>query len=200
MNPLVIDATLKDVGLKQFFICFNDFNQTTFRNDHVDGKISLDLHLEGVVNDKLEVLVPDLRAQANFTIKEGRLKQFEPMQRLSNFLLKGRDFSDVQFGEITSSIDVRGTMLDISRMEIESTVLTMFIEGRYDLKDSTDLSIQIPLSNLKKRDQEIAPENIGVHAKAGASVFLRVRPDKNGKTAISFDPFKKLREKKKKRR
>ncbi len=196
VNPIVIDARLDDVGLKQFFYCFNDFNQTTFRNDHVDGKISLDLHLEAEVNDKLVLLMPNLRAQANFTIKDGRLKKFEPMQRLSNFLLKGRDFSDVQFGEITSSIDMRGTMLDISRMEIESTVLTMFIEGRYDLRDSTDLSIQVPLNNLKKRDQDIAPENIGVDAKAGASVFLRVRPDKNGKTSISFDPFKKLRKKK----
>ena len=90
-----------------------------------------------------------------------------------------------------------GTKMNLSRMEVESTLLTMFIEGRYDLKDSTDLSIQVPLSNLKKRDQDFAPENVGTDSKAGASVYLRVRPDKNGKTAITYDPFKKLRKKKK---
>ncbi len=43
------------------------------------------------------------------------------MQRLSNFLLKGRDFSDVQFGEITSDINMSGTQMHVSRMEVEST-------------------------------------------------------------------------------
>ena len=82
-------------------------------------------------------------------------------------------------------------------MEVESTVVTMFIEGRYDLKDSSDLSIQIPLSNLKKRDQDIPPENVGVDSKVGPSVYLRVKPDKTGKNTISYDPFKKFRKKKK---
>jgi hypothetical protein len=90
-----------------------------------------------------------------------------------------------------------GTQMHVSRMEVESTVVTMFIEGRYDLKDSSDLSIQIPLSNLKKRDQDIPPENVGVDSKVGPSVYLRVKPDKTGKNTISYDPFKKFRKKKK---
>lgn len=196
VNPLKLQAKLEDVDLKRFFYAFNNFNQTTFRHEHVDGRLSLDIDLTAEINDKLEFLVPNLKGTAKFKIQDGRLKDFEPMQRLSNFLLKGRDFSDVQFNEIATRIALQGTKMEVDRMEIESTVLTMFIEGRYDLKDSSDLSIQVPLSNLKKRDQDIAPENIGVDAKAGASVYLRVRPDKNGKTAITYDPFKKLRKKK----
>lgn len=80
-------------------------------------------------------------------------------------------------------------------MEIESTALSMFIEGDYDLGGRTDLSIQIPLNNLKKRDQDFPPENVGIDGKVGPSVFLRVRPDKTGKTTIAYDPFKKFRKK-----
>jgi hypothetical protein len=87
------------------------------------------------------------------------------------------------------------TRIEFERMEVQSTAISMFVEGTYDLKDSTDLSIQIPLSNVKKRDQNIPPENIGTDAKVGPSVFLRVRPNKEGKTEISYDPFKKLRRK-----
>lgn len=183
--------------MKQFFYCFNDFNQSTFRHEHVDGKLSLDLNLRSELNDKFELQTANLLAKATFSIRDGSLKNFEPMQRLSNFLLKGRDFTDVQFSDISTQIEMHGTAVTVSRMEIESTVLTMFIEGTYDLKENSDLSIQVPLSNLKKRDQDIAPENIGVDAKVGASVYLRVKPDKNGKTSISYDPFKKLRKKKK---
>jgi len=197
INPIYLNTTMKDVDLKEFFYAFNNFNQKTFQHHHVEGKLSLDLDLRAEVDDKLDFLTKDLDGVAQFTITDGRLKDFEPMQRLSNFLLKGRDFSDVQFGEITSNINMSGTQMHVNRMEVESTVITMFIEGRYDLKDSSDLSIQIPLSNLKKRDQDIPPENVGVDSKVGASVYLRVKPDKTGKNAISYDPFKKFRKKKK---
>jgi hypothetical protein len=197
VNPIYLSTKMKDVDLKEFFYAFNDFNQKTFSHNHVEGRLSLDLDLRAEVDDKLDFLTKDLDGVAQFTITDGRLKDFEPMQRLSNFLFKGRDFSDVQFGEITSDINMSGTQMHVSRMEVESTVVTMFIEGRYDLKDSSDLSIQIPLSNLKKRDQDIPPENVGVDSKVGPSVYLRVKPDKTGKNTISYDPFKKFRKKKK---
>ncbi len=197
INPIYLNAKMRDVDLKEFFYAFNDFNQKTFSYNHVEGRLSLDLNLRADVDDKLDFLTKDLDGVAQFTITDGRLKDFEPMQRLSNFLLKGRDFSDVQFGEITSDINMSGTQMHVSRMEVESTVITMFIEGRYDLKDSSDLSIQIPLSNLKKRDQDFPPENVGVDSKVGPSVYLRVKPDKTGKNTISYDPFKKFRKKKK---
>ncbi|MEP6737748.1 MAG: AsmA-like C-terminal region-containing protein [Chryseolinea sp.] len=196
-NPIKIDAKIKDVSLKQFFYCFNDFNQSTFRHEHVDGKLNADLDLQSDINDKFEVQTPNLIGTAKFSIRDGSLKNFEPMQKLSNFLFKGRDFTDVQFSDISTQIAMRGTAMNVSRMEIESTVLTMFIEGTYDLKNNSDFSIQIPLSNLKKRNQDIAPENIGIDAKVGASIFLRVKPDKDGKTTIMYVPFKKLRKKKK---
>ncbi len=196
INPLSIDAILQDVEIKEFFYAFNNFNQTTFHHSHIDGKLSLNAILRAEINEDLRVLTPRLNGEATFTIKDGRLRGFEPMERLSNFLFKERDFSDVQFGDINSSVSMTGTMMNINRMEVESTVITMFIEGRYDLLDSTDLSIQVPLSNLKKRSQDIPPENVGVDAKAGPSVFLRVRPDKDGKTAITYDPFKKFRKNK----
>jgi hypothetical protein len=197
INPIQLHAKMKEVDLKEFFYAFNNFNQKTFSHNHIDGKLSLDLDLRAEIDDKLDFITNDLSGVAKFTITDGRLKDFEPMQRLSNFLLKGRDFSDVQFGEITSNINMAGTQMHVSRMEVESTVITMFIEGRYDLKDSSDLSIQIPLSNLKKRDQDIPPENVGVDSKVGPSVYLRVKPDKTGKNTIGYDPFKKFRKKKK---
>lgn len=197
INPIHLNTKMREVDLKEFFYAFNNFNQNTFSHTHVDGRLNLDMDLRAEIDDNLNFITKDLNGVAKFTISEGRLKDFEPMQRLSNFLLKGRDFSDVQFGEITSNINMEGTQMHVSRMEVESTVITMFIEGRYDLKDSSDLSIQIPLSNLKKRDQDIPPENVGVDSKVGASVYLRVKPDRTGKNTISYDPFKKFRKKKK---
>ncbi|HTF18398.1 MAG TPA: AsmA-like C-terminal region-containing protein [Chryseolinea sp.] len=197
ISPISIRAKAKDVDLKDFFNAFNDFNQKTFTHENVDGKLTMDLNLNAAINEKLDLQLNDLNGESSFTVKDMRLSKFEPIQNLSNFLMKGRDFSDVSFSEITSNVVMRGSKMNVGRMEVESTVISMFIEGIYDLGDSTDLAVQVPLSNLKKRDQNIPPENIGTDSRVGPSVFLRVRTGKDGKTVIAYDPFKKFRKDKK---
>jgi hypothetical protein len=115
------------------------------------------------------------------------------MENMSNFLFKKRDFSDVEFAELNSNFSITGTSMDISRMEIQSSVLSLFLEGRYSFTDSTSLSVQLPLSNLKKRHKDFKPKNIGTDSKAGPSVYLHVYRDKdiNSKIQIDYDPFKK---------
>jgi len=56
-------------------------------------------------------------------------------------------------------LEISNQEIKINRMEIESTVLSMYVEGIYSMKGTTDMSIQIPLSNLKKRTADYNPEN-----------------------------------------
>ena len=147
------------------------------------------------MDEQYDIQMPTLKGDVDFKIRDGKIQDFEPLQKMSNFLFKKRDFTDVQFAEIRSHFRLTGQTLDISRMEIESSVLTLFLEGRYSLADSTDMSIQVPLSNLKKRDKTYEPENVGVDAKVGPSVFLRVSKGKDGKMGINYVPFKKFKKK-----
>jgi hypothetical protein len=82
-------------------------------------------------------------------------------------------------------------------MEIQSSVMSIFIEGVYNKKGTTDLSIQVPLSNLKKRDDDYNPENIGVNKKGGKSIFIRGKPGEDGNIKFKLDLFKKYNKEKK---
>ena len=53
------------------------------------------------------------------------------------------------------------------------------------------MSIQIPLSNLKKRDDDYIPENIGTDKKGGRSIFLRGQPGSDGNVQFKLDLFKR---------
>jgi hypothetical protein len=55
----------------------------------------------------------------------------------------------------------------------------------YDTKKGTDMSIQIPLSNLSKSENKIM-ENTG---KAGTNVRLRAKTAEDGNLKISWDPL-----------
>lgn len=193
ISPMTIGARLQRANIKELFLNFNNFNQKTIHADNLSGKISADVKFKANVDENYAVLAPSMQGTLDCIITDGGLKDFEPMENMSNFLFKKRDFSDIQFAELNSNFSITGTDMDISRMEIQSSVFTLFLEGRYSFTDSTSLSVQLPLSNLKKRHKDFKPKNIGVHAKAGPSVFLHVYRNKdiNSKIKIDYDPFKK---------
>jgi len=191
VNPFALNAFVRHADIKEFFKMFNNFKQNTIRSEHMEGRLNANIDVTAAIDDNFDVMMPRLKGHIAFNVKQGRISDFPPLENMSKFLFKKRDFTDVRFDEIMADFNVHGTELDISRMEVQSTVLTLFLEGRYSLKDSTNLSIQIPLSNLRKRDKDFVPQNVGTDAKVGLSVFLKASEGKDGKTVIAFDSFGK---------
>ncbi len=190
-NPISIQATARRVDVQKLFEAFSDFGQKTIRARNLRGQVFATAQFSGTINDNLDLHVPSLRGDIRMNIRNGRLVDFAPLEKLSSFLFRKRDFSDVRFAEIKTRFGLKATEIDVARMEIESTVLQLFLEGRYSLANDTDLSIQIPLSNLRKRDKNFKPQNVGVDKKMGPSVYLRAREDETGEMHITYDPFKK---------
>jgi hypothetical protein len=131
-------------------------------------------------------------------LKNGALINFEPIKKIQDFIFKNRDFDDIKFAELKDRLDISNEEIKINRMEIASSVLSIFVEGVYSMRGNTDLSIQVPLSNLKKRDTGFVPENTGVNQKTGRSLFLRARPGNDGAIQIKLDLFNKFAKKKRK--
>ncbi len=80
-------------------------------------------------------------------------------------------------------------------MEISSSVLHLFVQGKFTFDGLCDLNLQVPLNNLRRQDLNFEPENIGVDAKAGPSIFLRVHGAKDN-IKITLDPAARQRMKK----
>jgi len=193
ISPLEIEAKIDNANIHELFLLFNNFNQKTIQAENLRGRISADVKFNANMDEDYTLLAPSMRGTLDCKIANGGLKDFEPMENMSNFLFKKRDFSDVEFAELNSNFSIAGTNMDISRMEIQSSVVSMFLEGRYSFTDSTSLSVQLPLSNLKKRHKDFKPKNVGTDSKVGPSVYLHVYRDKdiNSKIQIDYDPFKK---------
>ena len=100
-----------------------------------------------------------IESVVDFSLKNGALNNFEPVKKIQSFIFKKRDFENIRFAELKDRLEISNQEIKINRMEIESTVLSMYVEGTYSMKGTTDMSIQIPLSNLKKRGTDYKPEN-----------------------------------------
>jgi hypothetical protein len=188
-NSINLTASMNNVDIQKVFTSFNNFGQDGIMDRNLRGNLTTKINLVAGITDKAEILSNSLKGVITISLKNGRLIDFEPVQKISERAFKNRDFSDIRFAELKDKLEVDGSQIKINRMEIQSTVLTMFVEGIYDVKKGTDLSIQVPLSNLRKRDEDKELVNKGVESKTGVSLRLRAKTGEDGKAKISWDPF-----------
>ncbi len=180
------NVLLTNIDVNKLFIVFNNFGQTGIEAKNLEGKLTATANASLALDDDGKALPHSIQSTVDFSLKNGALNDFEPLKKIQSFVFKSRDFDNIRFAELKDHLDIANDEIKISRMEIASTVMTMFVEGVYGLKGNTDLSIQVPFSNFKKRDSGYIPVNEGVNKKAGASLFI------NGKTGpdgnVQFRP------------
>lgn len=190
-NPVILHAQMHQVDINKAFYAFDNFGQDAIKDKNLKGKLDADINMSGMITDKATIVTSSLKGTIDFNLHDGALIHFEPVEKISQTAFKNRDFSDIRFAELKDRLEINGTEIKVNRMEINSTVLTMFVEGLYDLKKGADMSIQIPLSNLKSKNKDGLLLNKGVDSKTGLSVRLHAKTGDDGKLKISWDPFSK---------
>jgi hypothetical protein len=196
-NPIKFKADLKSIDIAALFSSFNNFNLPSLHASNLRGKLTSTIKISGALLDKAELVPASLKGSISLSLQEGELNNFEPLESLSVFVLKNRNFSHISFSELHNRFDIDGSIVNVNRMEIQSNVLQLFMEGLYDISGkSTNLQIQVPLSNLKKRDPNYVPEKRGVNGKNGVSVFVNAKSNDKGDISFSYSLFHKKIEKK----
>jgi hypothetical protein len=195
-NPLSFRAQLEGVDLPGLFSSFDDFGLQSLRSRNLKGRVTADVELTGLLDERAKLAANSLKGNMELRVEDGQLVDFEPIEQIHNKVLQKRDLSEIRFGELKTGIELDSTTLTIHRMEIQSTALTVFVEGTYDLKRGPDLSLVIPISNLKERKPDVPPPNKGNEANPGLSVRMRARTGEDGKLKLSWDPFRKALKKK----
>ncbi|MEP7259320.1 MAG: hypothetical protein ABI687_13050, partial [Flavitalea sp.] len=91
---------------------------------------------------------------------------------------------------IKNKLQLSGSTFIINEMEIKSTALHLFVEGIYDIKNGTDMSIRLPVRNLLKSQADMDLSD-NAKKKPGVTVRIRARTGDDGKLKVSWDPFKR---------
>lgn len=184
---------MKNVDAQKVWYEFENFGIPALSYKNIRGLLSATANVSLLLNNTGNFDTRTLDGEADFSIKNGALINFKPLQEIQNVAFKKRDFSDVSFAEIKDKVSFTNGAIKINRMEINSSVLSLFVEGIYAPSGKTDISIQLPLSNLKKRDKDFVPENTGAGRGGGVSIFLRATTGDDGVIKIKYDPLRRFR-------
>ena len=180
------NATLDNLDVNKLFTAFNNFGQKGIEANNLAGKLTAKVNAVLALDDDGKSYPNSVQSSIDFSLKNGALNNYEPIKKIQSFIFKNRNFDNIQFAELKDHLEVANNEIKINRMEIQSSVLSMFVEGVYSMKGNTDLSIQIPFSNLKKRDTDYKPVNGGVDKKVGASLYIKGKTGADGN--VQFKP------------
>jgi hypothetical protein len=185
---------MQNMDVKKVMNSFNNFGLNGITSNNLSGKFYTNIVANAMLNNELEPYSKTIEAKVFFSLKNGTLINYEPLKAIQKIAFKKRDFTNIAFAELKDTVTVKNEMITINRMEIASSALRMYVTGLYDINGkATDLSFQIPLSNLKKQDSAYIPTNNGTHKDGGASIFIRARPNDNGELKFRYDLFKRFR-------
>jgi hypothetical protein len=191
-NDLVLKTRMQDVDVKQLFHAFNNFGMQSLTSKNLQGRFSASIDLSSMMDANNNLATAYNKGSIDFSLKSGRLVDFQPLMDIDKNFLKKRNMSDIAFAELKDKLELRGNDIYVNKMEIQTSALGMFVEGLYSFANNTDLSIQIPFKYMKKHDDNFVPENKGVDAKAGMGVFLRAK-DEAGRLKIGYDMLGRFR-------
>jgi len=181
-----VEVKIQDVDVKKLFDQFENFGQDAIVSSNLKGIMSVDAKFKTTLDAKMNLKPESMVCDAKLKLVNGHLINYEPVQSLSNFLFKNRDFNDIAFSELNERFKLRGYEMQIDELEIGSNVLNLYVvDGLYHFKGNSNINILIPWSNLKKRGKNYIPKSSGESAESTKGVKLNFNgPSK--KMKISF--------------
>ena len=184
---------LQNINVKKMFYGFDNFGQTSITSDNIKGIMNSNANITSNFDSKGKLDLSSMNGDMFFSLKKGALINNESIQSIQKYAFKNRDLKNIEFAELKDTFIIKNGDIYIERMPIQSSAITMYIEGVYSFADRTDISIQVPLSTLTSKPDEDFKKIDKKRAKnPGASIYLRAK-DKDGKVKIGLDLFKKLR-------
>ncbi len=189
-NAFAVETEMHNIDISSLFYGFDNFGLQSLTDKNIHGSLSANITMDGRLTPDAQLIRDGFTSSIQFNLKDGQLLNFPPLIQINKKYLKKRNLSDVRFADLHDSIEVRGDNITVNRMEIHSSVLTLFVNGIYNVKTGPDMSIQIPLSNLIASKDSVLV-NKGTKRKRGINIRLRVRRGANGKISVTWDPFDK---------
>jgi len=198
LPKLALRGKVSNADVQTLFYSFDNFGQKTLTDQNLKGRLSTEFEFTSSMNNSVQIVPASMKGQLRINLTNGYINNFEPFLKMKKLVFKNRNFESVQFAPITNTFRLNGQEIEIEPMEIESNVVTLFVDGVYSFGKKTDINIGIPLSNLKKRDSTYVLDPNNPEKRESSKIFLKAI-DENGEVNIKMAFRKKDRKKRKER-
>jgi len=184
------DSKIRNLNIDSLFYVFENFSQNFITDKNIKGQISSDVSLLLQLDNHLDILPASIICDADITIKNGELNNFDPMRKMSHFL-NTENLDNIKFSEMKNHFLIYNQEIQIPEMTIVCNVGKIGVSGKHAFNGNIDYRIAYPMKNLKK--EKLDPD----------AAFGAIRQDPKGEMKVHLiiqgttDNFKITYDKKK---
>ena len=123
---------------------FENFGQDYLINENLHGKVSGTIESKFLVYPDLTPIIDKSEAKMDLTVFQGSLVNFAPLSALSSYF-SDKNLNRVNFDTLSNTFDLKGGILYIPRMNINSSLGFIELSGSQSLDMKMDYFVRIPL-------------------------------------------------------
>ena len=187
MKHLSSEMDVRNVDVTKLFEQMNNFGQESIRSEHLSGTLNMKGKFSADLDEHKQILGPSMKGEIGLVLSNGRLMNFEPLQNISKYVFRNRDFKDISFTEINEKFYLKGQAMKIEEMELASDVMNLFVSGVFHFKENSTINVLVPWSNLKHRGKDYEAKTLGQDASDAKGIKLNFSgPPKKMKMGVGY--------------
>jgi len=191
LNSMSLNSTISNVDVRDFFFAFDNFGMTGFTYQNLRGSLSAKANITAGFNNKGLLQSNSINGVVNMNLKDGHLINFKPLQGVGKLAFPFRDLKNISVPSLDATFTLHGDRIEISPMQISSSVLNLDVAGTYGLTTGTNITMDIPLRNPKNDSTITDQEKLKKKRYRGIVLHLLAKSDETGKVKIGFNKEKK---------
>lgn len=167
-DPAAASATVllhpkaQKCDLRQLFVAFENFDQTTLRAEHLSGTFDASGSVQFALDADLQWDASSLDILGSASIHDGELKRLEAFQDIANYLRSNRlmaplvdpddlaqRLEEVQFEQVETPVYVSKGVVQVPHTSIPSSAMDITLEGLYRFDSSVNYTLGFALRDLR---------------------------------------------------
>ena len=183
---------VEKANVESVFYSMANFGQKTITDQNLRGILTADFQFESLISNDTAVVKPSMKGFVNLSLDRVQIIDFKPLMDIRKLIFKNRDLDHVSFAPLRTTFLLKGEEVEVNRMKVESNVFYFFLDGIYSFGNKTDLGIQIPINNLRRKSPANHLEIREVEDVKGDVIFLRAVHEGND-VRIRYDKVKRFK-------
>ncbi|RYD75387.1 MAG: AsmA family protein, partial [Sphingobacteriales bacterium] len=184
-NIFKINSKISHVSVSDFFYSFDNFGQKSITSKNLKGYLSSLVNISGRIAHNGKIMPRSINGKVVFNLNKAALINFEPLEKVGKLAFANRNLSDIRINNLDGILNIRGDKIEISPMQINSSVLNLNVKGIYGITTGTNIEMDIPLRNPK------GDENLDRTQKRAArmrGIVLHLKAfDENGELKVRWN-------------
>jgi hypothetical protein len=143
-TELNLDAQAQRVRLSTLLREFENFGQSELTADQLDGKANLAVVCAARFNEEGSLDPASLQAVVDFTLTNGQLKGYAPLQALARYA-DAKALENLQFGTLSNTLTVAQQTITVPPMAVENNALSLRLNGTHAFSGAVDYTVEFRL-------------------------------------------------------